>query len=179
MPNKLTDILPELEAIQDHNLRKLVQTVWEDAMEIGGWTIEILEHTPNSFVPDDEGVSFPQHTSTISRLCMAVEEVLRDAHGDLYDINRDILIAGALLVDIGKLIEFRWADGEIRQAEHYQHLRHPFTGYGLCFKHNVPEPVLHVVASHSLEGDIFERRPESIIFRHAELTDYELSQLGS
>jgi hypothetical protein len=53
-------------------------------------------------------------------------------------------------------------------------LRHPFSGVGLCFKHGVPDEVMHVVATHSKEGDHVKRSPESIIFHHADFTDFEL-----
>ena len=92
---------------------------------------------------------------------------------------RDTLIAGALLADVGKLIEFREKDGEYQWANMYKYLRHPFTGVGLCFKHKIPEAVMHVIATHSWEGDKFKRRPESIIFHHADFTDFDLTKYAS
>jgi hypothetical protein len=101
---------------------------------------------------------------------------LQNAYGDRYGIDRDTLIAGALLADVGKLIEFRKEGGKYEWASMYQYLRHPFTGVGLCFKHDIPEAVMHVVATHSWEGDKFKRRPESIIFHHADFTDFDLTK---
>jgi len=53
-----------------------------------------------------------------------------------------------------------------------------FTGVGLCFKHDIPEAVMHIVATHSWEGDKFKRRPESIIFHHADFVDFDLTKSG-
>ena len=35
---------------------------------------------------------------------------------------------------------------------------------------------MHVIATHSWEGDKFARRPESIIFHHADFTYFDLTK---
>jgi hypothetical protein len=178
MPTELMDIIPEFLRIEDESLRARVLAVWQDAMGTGGWEVEDLQKMPYTLLIEDVDISFPEHVSVVCRLCIAMEEVLREAYGDRYHIDRDTLIAGALLADVGKLLEFRKVDGEYRWANMYQYLRHPFTGVGLCFKHNIPEAVMHIVATHSWEGDKFKRRPESIIFHHADFTDFDLTKWG-
>ncbi|OGO19382.1 MAG: hypothetical protein A2Z14_07745 [Chloroflexi bacterium RBG_16_48_8] len=178
MPIELIDIIPEFLAIQDQSLRDRVLAVWKDALEIGGWEIEDLEKLPYTLLIEDVDITFPEHVSVVCRLCIAMEEVLRQAYGDRYNIDCDTLIAGALVADVGKLLEFRKVDGEYQWADMYQYLRHPFTGVGLCFKHGIPEAVMHIVATHSWEGDKFKRRPESIIFHHADFTDFDLTKSG-
>ena len=178
MPTELMDIIPEFSNIQDDTLRARVLEVWQDAMETGGWDIEDLQKMPYTLLIEDVDISFPEHVSVVCRLCIAMEEVLREAYGDRYPIDRDTLIAGALLADVGKLLEFKQIDGKYRWANMYQYLRHPFTGVGLCFKHGIPEAVMHIVATHSWEGDKFKRRPESIIFHHADFTDFDLTKWG-
>lgn len=176
MPAELTDIIPEFLAIEDESLRAQVLEVWKDALEIGGWEIDDLTKLPYTLLIEDVDITFPEHVSVVCRLCMAIEGVLRQAYGDRYTISRDTLIAGALLGDVGKLLEFRQVDGEYQWASMYQYLRHPFTGVGLCFKHGIPEAVMHIVATHSWEGDKFKRRPESIIFHHADFIDFDLTK---
>jgi len=176
MPKELTDIIPEFFEIQDESLRSQVLAVWKDALDIGGWEVEDLTRLPYTLLVENVDISFPEHVSVVCRLCIAVEEVLKQAYGDRYNISRDTLIAGALLADVGKLIEFRESDGEYEWASMYQYLRHPFTGVGLCFKHGIPEEVMHIVATHSWEGDKFKRRPESIIFHHADFIDFDLTK---
>lgn len=172
----LTTLIPEFNEIHDEDLRQRTMAVWSEALETGGWSLDDLEQMPFTLLAEDVQVSFPEHVSTVCKLCIAMESVLKDAYGDRYEIDRDILVAGALLADVGKLIEFREKDGKYEWASMYQYLRHPFTGVGLCFKHGIPEAVMHVVATHSWEGDKFKRRPESIIFHHADFTDFDLSR---
>jgi putative nucleotidyltransferase with HDIG domain len=176
MSNKLIEIIPEFSEIEDEELRKRTLAVWEEALTIGSWNIDDLKRMPYTLLVEDVDISFPEHVSTVCRLCMAMQDVLAEVYADRYEIDRDTLIAGALLADVGKLIEFREEDGEYKWASMYQYLRHPFTGVGLCFKHDIPEAVMHIVATHSWEGDKFKRRPESIIFHHADFTDFDLTK---
>jgi hypothetical protein len=178
MSMTLTDIIPEFLSIQDESLRSRVLAVWQEAMEIGGWSVEDLQKMPYTLLIEDVDITFPEHVSVVCRLCIAMEDVLRNAYGDRYPIDRDTLIAGALVADVGKLLEFRQVDGKYEWSNMYQYLRHPFTGVGLCFKHDIPEAVMHIVATHSWEGDKFKRQPESIIFHHADFTDFDLTKYG-
>ena len=176
---ELTDLIPEFDQIKDKNLRQKTLAVWREALDIGGWSLEDLSEMPYTLLVENVDITFPQHVSVVCRLCIAMEDVLQKAYGDRYGVDRDTLIAGALLADVGKLIEFRKESGEYKWASMYQYLRHPFTGVGLCFKHEIPARVMHVVATHSWEGDKFKRRPESIIFHHADFTDFDLTKFGS
>jgi hypothetical protein len=176
LPTKLTELIPEIDSIADEGLRQKVLDVWQEAMDIGGWTLDDLSQIPYTLLADDVDITLPEHVSVVCRMCIAMEGVLKEGYGDRYTVDLDTLVAGALLADVGKLIEFRMVDGEYQWAEMYRYLRHPFTGVGLCFRHDIPESVMHIVATHSWEGDRFKRQPESIIFHHADFTDFDLTK---
>jgi hypothetical protein len=178
MATELTELIPEFNTITDETLRDRVLEVWHEAMEIGGWTVDELSRIPFTLLTENVEITLPEHVSTVCRLCIAMEEVLKKAYGDRYAIDHDTLVSGALLADVGKLIEFRLKNGEYEWADMYRFLRHPFTGVGLSFRHDIPEAVMHIVATHSWEGDRFKRRPESIIFHHADFTDFDLTKSG-
>lgn len=178
MPEELLELLPELEEIQDDQLRSKVIAVWLEALEHGGWTIDDLKIMPYTLLEATE-ITFPEHIRVVCRMCMAMEDVLRLAYRDRYPIDRDTLIAGALLADVGKLMEFKLAGEGYTWSDVYTHLRHPFTGVGLCFKHDLPLSVMHIIATHSWEGDRFNRQPEAIIFHHADFTDFDLTKFAA
>jgi len=172
---KLAQVIPELNEIHDPELRARVVAVWEEGMELGGWTVDALAEIPFTLLAEDVDVTFIEHVCTVCRMCIAMEKVLVEAYGERAHIDHDALVAGALLADVGKLIELRREpDGKTVFAEMYNYLRHPFTGVGLAYKHGIPAAALHVIATHSWEGDKFKRRPESIIFHHADFTDFDL-----
>ena len=55
-------------------------------------------------------------------------------------------------------------------------LRHPVSGVGLCYKHDLPDEVMHIVATHSKEGDHVQRTIESIIFHHTDFIDFDIAK---
>ncbi len=172
---KLEELIPEFNEIRDSELRARALAVWEEGMTLGGWTVEALAEIPFTLLAEDVNVTFIEHVRTVCRMCIAMEQVLVEAYGKRVEIDHDALVAGALLADVGKLIEYRREpDGNTVFSDMYHYLRHPFTGVALAYKHGIPAGALHVIATHSWEGDKFKRRPESIIFHHADFTDFDL-----
>ena len=179
MTKTLLDLIPEIAQIENVTLREQVVAVWEDSLDQGGWDLGDLATMPYTLLVEDVSISFPEHVSVVARLCLAIEDVLQQAYADRYSVDRDTLLAGALLADVGKLLEFHKAGDRYEWARLYRYLRHPFTGVGLCFKHGLPEAVMHIVATHSWEGEKFTRLPESIIFHHADFIDFDLTKYES
>lgn len=174
MKDQIQAMIPEFNQIRDERLREQALAVWEDALCEGGWQLEDLSRMPFSLWADNLSVSFLEHVRTVCRLCIEIEKVLRDAYGERIAINRDHLIAGALLADIGKLIEYEKLDGRYVRSRKGELLRHPFSGVGMAYRRGLPEAVMHVIATHSKEGDHVTRSPESIIFHHADFIDFDL-----
>src|SRR5205814_8086835 len=93
-------------------------------------------------------------------------------------IQRDYLIAGELLAHVGKPLEYdKDSSGKVVQGKYGQQLRHPFSGVALAFKHGIPAEVMHIIATHSHEGDKVERTVESWIFHHADFIDFDIAKV--
>jgi putative nucleotidyltransferase with HDIG domain len=89
--------------------------------------------------------------------------------GRALPIDLDTVIAGAILADVGKLLEYELdAEGESRQSERGEALRHPFTGVALALECGVPDAVCHIIAAHAAEGDLVKRSTEAFIVHHAD-----------
>ena len=69
------------------------------------------------------------------------------------------------------------ASGKVIQGKFGQQVRHPFSGVALAYKHGIPGEVLHIIATHSHEGDKVERSIESIIFHHADFVDFDIAKV--
>ncbi len=175
MADMVTRLLPEINDIKNNTLKKKVIACWEDAIEFRGWTEDLLRSMPFTLLAQNVKITFIDHVRAVCRMCVACDDVLTEIHGDRKTpINRDYLIAGALLADVGKLCEFEIVDGKPVKSDYGKHIRHPFSGVGLAFKHDVPSEVMHIIATHSKEGEGEKRLPESIIFHHADFIDFEL-----
>jgi hypothetical protein len=189
-------LFPEAKLLKDEKLREQVIACWVEAIEFRGWTEELLRAIPFTLLAENVQITFINHVRAVCRMCIACDDVLDDIHGsNKTPVNRDYLIAGALLADIGKLLEFEIIDSKPVKSDYGKHIRHPFSGVGLAFKHGVPSgkhirhpfsgvglafkhgvpsEVMHVIATHSKEGAGEKRLPESIIFHHADFIDFEL-----
>jgi putative nucleotidyltransferase with HDIG domain len=175
MRKEIKALFPELSEIRDEKLREQVVDVWEDSMTTGGWTPAELKKIPFTLLAGDIEMMFIEHVRSCARMCVAVEKVLNEIWGDRVPIKHDFLIAGALLADVGKPIEYIKKGGKIVKGQRGDHLRHPFSGVGMCWKHGLPDEVMHIVATHSKEGDHVQRTIESLIFHHADFIDFDIA----
>ncbi len=179
--DQIADLLPEIGLIRDESLRTKVAAVWAEAIETGaggkGWTFEELRGIPFTLLAGDIDLRYIEHLRSCARQCMAIADVLGAIFGNRIPINRDYLLAGSLLADVGKPLEFdRDAGGKLIKGRFGDMLRHPFSGVALCYKHGIPPEVMHIVATHSHEGDKVERSIESIIFHHADFIDFDIAK---
>ncbi len=175
MKDTVVRLLPEVELIKDQQLKEKTIACWVDAIKFRGWTEELLRNIPFTLLAENVKITFIDHVRAVCRMCIACDEVLDEVHGDRKTrVNRDYLISGALLADVGKLMEFEIVDGQPKKSDYGKHIRHPFSGVGLAFKHDVPSEVMHVIATHSKEGHGEKLLAESIIFHHCDFIDFDL-----
>ncbi|HWR83721.1 MAG TPA: HD domain-containing protein [Candidatus Deferrimicrobium sp.] len=168
-------LIPEINEIKSAPLREKVIACWQEAISFRGWTEKLLREMPFTLLAANVQIPFIDHVRAVCRMCMATDDVLSQVHGPRKTpVNRDYLIAGALLADVGKLLEFEIVNGKPVKSDYGKHIRHPFSGVGLAFKHDLPSEVMHIIATHSKEGTGEKRLPESIIFHHCDFIDFEL-----
>jgi putative nucleotidyltransferase with HDIG domain len=179
--NDIASLFPDLMQISDAALRDSVAAVWSEAITTGcggtGWTFDELRAIPFTLLAGDIDLTFIEHLNSCVKQCIAIAGVLDAVFGGRVPVNRDHLIAGALLADVGKPLEYdKDASGKVIQGNFGQMLRHPFSGVALCYKHGIPPEVMHIVATHSHEGDKVQRSIESIIFHHADFVDFDIAK---
>lgn len=181
-PRAAMELFPALADITDGALREKVADVWDDALRTGnagrGWTIDQVRSLPFTLLAGENRMGFVEHLRSCVRQCLAIAGVLHEEFGGRVPVNVDVLIAGALLADVGKLLEYELDDrGRAVQGHVGRLLRHPFTGVALCHARGLPPEVMHIVATHSHEGDRVERSIESIIFHHADFIDFDIAKV--
>jgi hypothetical protein len=176
MSKQVLELLPEIKLIKDDDIREKTIACWEEAMAYRNWTVEELKSIPFTLLAENVNIMFIEHVRTCCRMAVACDTVLDEAYGERKtQVNRDYLIAGSLLADVGKLLEFaKDENGNVYKSDYGKHIRHPFSGVGLAFKHGLPSEVMHVIAVHSKEGAGEKRSPEAIIFHHVDFIDFEL-----
>lgn len=173
MRDRLLTVLPEIEWIEDEELREKVVATWIDGLERGGWAPEDVERMPFTLAKK-VSANFAQHVRSVTRICAAVSDTFDEIYGGVdLKLDRDILVAGALLHDVGKLLEMEEVDGAFRKSADGKILRHAFSGVALADAHGLPASVQHMIGTHSKEGDPFKRIPESVICHFADFMNFD------
>jgi len=178
---EIATLLPEINEIADTDLRDKVAAVWSEAIRTGcggtGWTFDELRAVKFTLLAGDIDLTFIDHIRSCAKQCIAIANVLNEIFGDKIPIDRDTLVAGSLLADVGKPLEYdKDAAGNVIKGHYGEMLRHPFSGVGMCYKHELPAEVMHMIATHSHEGDKVQRSIESIIFHHADFVDFDIAK---
>jgi len=162
MNDTVRNLWPELEWIEDPDLREKTAKVWEYALSQSVLTAEDLLHIPFTLLAR-KPVSFMAHKRSVVHVCRESARIMREFYGDALPIRLDILIAGAILIDVGKLLEYEMVDGKVVQSKQGELVRHPFSGLALAHRFDLPAEVLHMIAVHSKEGDHGMRTTEGWI----------------
>jgi len=166
--NDIESRLPEVKWIENQDLKEKVLEVWKEAAARGKWTT--LDDVPFTLLFEGSG-KLTEHTQRITRLAKSVYDT-RDEN-----LNHDYLIAGALLHDVGKLMEYeKLNDGSVVKSEFGKQMRHPVSGSKLAEELGLPPEIVHIIFAHSKEGDNLQRSPESIIVHHCDFIDFEIKK---
>jgi hypothetical protein len=139
----LAILFPEMERIGDRRLRDIVRTVWEELWS-GSAFVALID------VPVATNIPYPQvrHCQGVLRSALALADALESVHEVKFD--RDVLIAGALLMDVSKLVEIRpdpaggYSETEVGRA-----LPHAFFTAQKALALGVPLAVVHIITTHS------------------------------
>jgi len=165
---QLKTLFPEVSQIRDPKLKEGVLKTWQLALEMGGWHVNDLDHIPFTQLVQTK-TTLLEHTRSVTRIAMAVAQ-------QRHDLDMDYVIAGGLLHDVGKLLEYEKQRGKVVKSKSGELVRHPVSGYGLTRQANLPIDVSHIVISHSDEGEKVNRTPEAILIHHCDFIDFEIAK---
>jgi len=169
--------MPEFDLIQDADLREKCLKTWEGAMKEGGWTLDDLAQMPFTLLINPCPASFIDHTRAVTLTAVRSAQVFAEIYGDRVPVNMDLLVAGGLLHDIGKLAEYeKGPDDMTVQSYSGKLLRHPFSGMEIAARFDLPPEVLHIIAAHAGEGDKMDRITEATLINHADFMSFHSIQ---
>lgn len=174
MNEQVIKLWPEIEWIKDNSLREKTAKTWELALERSVLTAEDLEKIPFTLLcGSDLKVSFMAHKRCVVHIARASGEKMNEFFGNDLPVNMDVLISGAILADVGKLLEYDLdKEGVVVQGKYGQYLRHPFSGVALAEECCIPPEVCHIIAAHAHEGDLVKRTTEAYIVHHADFMTF-------
>ena len=118
MRDEILNTFPEINEIKNADLREKTVNSWVAAMKKSTLSLEDLRTMPFTLLVSGVNVTFVEHVRTVARMCIACWDVLKESYGERCTVDRDVLIAGAMLADVGKVLEFTKRDGLFVKSEH-------------------------------------------------------------
>jgi putative nucleotidyltransferase with HDIG domain len=172
MNRNILELWPELNWIQDPELREKTAKTWEIALDRSVLTADDLNSIPFTLLVPNLKVSFMAHKRAVVHIAREAGLKCNEFFGADLPVDMDVLIAGAILADVGKLLEYEMKDGNAVQGKYGAYLRHPFSGVALAEECKVPPAVCHIIAAHAHEGDLVKRTTEAYIVHHADFMTF-------
>lgn len=166
------ELWPELAWIENADLRERTLRTWELAFERSPLVPADLLSIPFTLLVPNCPATFMEHKRCVVHIARRSAESMREFLGRGLAIDMDTVLSGAILADVGKLLEYERIDGEVVQSDRGKALRHPFTGVALAMECGVPDAVCHIIAAHAGEGDLVKRSTEAIIVHHADFMSF-------
>ena len=114
----MRELFPEISLLASPQLGIQIEEIWQELWQMSSY--ERIEDVPVSVTID-----YPQvlHTQGVLRGALALADTWERLHGT--SLDRDVLIGGALLIDVSKLVESsRDADGKPQRTEVGELLAH-------------------------------------------------------
>lgn len=115
--------------------------------------------------------STKRHNQCVVRMSLAVADELVRSHG--VKINRDYLIAAAILQDASKVVEYDAGDrkGTAVFSELGRQYPHSFWAAHVALKKGIPDEVVHVLLTHSPQAPKFPSTLEGKILYYVDQID--------
>lgn len=173
MREKVLEIWPEINWIKNEDLREKTIKCWTYALKKSVLSPDDLQVIPFSLLIKDCTISFMNHKRTAVQLSVDIAKRMKENFGDEINIDLDFLISGAILIDVGKLLEYDKQNGQLTASKAGKLLRHPFSGVSIADRFDLPPEVQHIIAYHAKEGDLAKRSVEAIIVHHADFVSFE------
>ena len=174
MTKEVYNLWPELNWIEDEGLRNKIAKTWELALERSVLKPDDLNRIPFTLLcGPDLKVTFMDHKRSVVHIVRDAGNKINEMyHGEL-PVDMDVLIAGAILADVGKLLEYVLDDnGNAVQGTYGKYLRHPFSGVSLAEEADVPADVCHIIATHAGEGNMVKRTTEAYLVHHSDFMTF-------
>lgn len=176
---QIISLFPAFNEIQDAGLREKAAMAMQLAMEAGGWTADNIFTCPVTLNWKGCDISWVEHVTDVTEICMMEFDKLEKFYRrHNVPFSRDVVVAGALLHDIGKLTEFICRDGKAVHADNFNLMRHPLSGALLASQAGLPDNIIHLIATHSFEGDKSYQTQESTFVRTIDIFVFSCSVQG-
>jgi len=163
----------QLSRISDTDLARGVVDVWEAAANRGGYGPDDLERIPFTLLTETHGINLIQHTVAVTEGAVGLASGILGTYAPPFEIDMDLLIAGGLLHDVGKLLEIEPHEDGHRKGHWGRCARHPISGAIIASEFGMPLEIVNIIGCHAKEGEGRPQRVETILIHQADFATFD------
>jgi putative nucleotidyltransferase with HDIG domain len=172
--------LPEGLKIKDADLRERLYDAWAFGLSKSSFKrIEDMRGSGHPTTPRMKQGTQADHMRGVGRLAEIVGIEMRKTF-DQFPLDPQVLLAGALLHDVGKPFEFDPVNRKKWQADPrragFPAIRHSVYGAYVTLSVGLPIEVVNMVGAHSWEGRFMERSTAREIISEADLAFWDMEE---
>jgi hypothetical protein len=171
----LAAIFPEVEQIDEAKLRQGVVEIWQEIAAEMPW--DDLREIPKN-TKGESGRSLVEHIRGVTQMALALCEVAKAVQNKPYD--RDLLVAGCLLHDASKPVEYEpdpsasRGDSRVRpgrQSPLGRSIQHAAYATHKIFEKKLPLELAHLVLTHTHASGMRGKTWEAAALFYADFAD--------
>ena len=122
MRETVKKLWPEIDWIGNPTLREQVTQTWIKALEHSPLQSEDLNQIPFTLLVPNCPITFMEHKRCVVHIARDSAKAMQNFMGRPLPVDLDVVIAGAILADVGKLLEYELGpDGKSRQSDAERH----------------------------------------------------------
>lgn len=163
-PLNFESLFPEASSIQDETLRAKVEDVWQELWQKSDF--DSIDQLATS--PEISYLHLP-HNRAVVEMALAIASAFERFHG--VKVDRDVLVAAALLQDASKLVEYTLVDGKVTLSELGRTYPHAFWAAHTALAHSVPDEICHIILTHTPQSASFPTSLEGKILYYVDQID--------
>lgn len=154
--DELIKVLPQFNLLTDNGLKEEIINIWIETCKKADWN-NLLDIP---FGPGSDPVKFGfiHHVALVTQYTYDV--AIEYNKMEEKKLNVDYAVAGALLHDVCKIVEYSANGGRTKWGNM---VTHAIYGVGICESHKIPIEIIHIVASHTAKLSMSNKSPEAII----------------
>lgn len=161
----IAEVYPELDQLHDATLRTKVARIWSEVWHESTW--KRIEDAPKN--PNVPGKPLYAHIRSVTRQALATAEIMKEIHGKDYD--HDTLVAGGLLHDVSKLVEYEASGDGAVKSKRGKLIQHAVYAAHKAWEHDLPEEVVHILVSHTHSSGVRPITWECVVIHYVDYLD--------
>lgn len=170
--------IPEISWIQNEGLLNQCLDTWLYAAEFAKVTDEDLDQiTFANFVLKGCEINLLEHTRTVVQTAALLVDQFNKTYQNVVPANRDLVLAAAVLHDVGKVQE-HCMDHKGIKFEKNEYLEHEFWGAYFAQCCSLPWQVVYIIRSHRNGRPDKKDFPESFLVYNADWLNFKYLCFG-